>query len=101
MSKSQGATATSTDPPSFLEISEAWAVLSKPDIKSKYDSARGLFTRSAEPLPDTSRMISQDFLVQRQNYEVVKRQASSNWHELRDKYKQEKWLNLPLSERKV
>lgn len=47
-------------------------------------------------------VISQGFNTQKMNFsKVVQARAASNWQDLQDKYKTEKWQNMPLSERKV
>ena len=93
----------------FIKISEAWSVLSKPDLKSQYDSLRrihlnktgryGLTTSGIDS--EISTEISQGFNTQKMNFSKVQARAASNWEDLQDKYKTEKWQNMPLHERKV
>jgi curved DNA-binding protein CbpA len=84
----------------FKQISEAWSVLSKPDSRVLYDQKRNL--NSAQST--VSSRESHDrigFQVQRKNFENVQRRASSNWSDIQDKYKTEKWRKMTLQEKKV
>jgi len=90
----------------FRAISEAWAVLGKPEKRQSYDLARirvlgskGAYAGSAGPIESE---ISDGFQTQKANFNVaVQAKASSNWRELQDKYKKESWQRMPLSERKL
>ena len=84
----------------FHEISEAWSVLSKPEIRKKYDLARrgteksygsmmssaSFSSSAAEQM--THHTIPSSFTTARDNYTAsVKKNASSNWKDLQDKYR--------------
>jgi len=64
-----------------------------------YDASRGdsltsklgAITRSARPT----------FHTQRDSYSTVLKGAGDHWKEIRDKYRTEKFMKLPLSEKKV
>jgi len=94
----------------FNSISEAWAVLSKPELKKAYDNGRVQAGRhkldysyessgkGASPIPEHT------FSKQRDHYQVtVKKAASSTWQEkqMLDKYRTEKWQSLSLDKRKA
>lgn len=94
----------------FRSISEAWATLGKAERRRDYDLAR---IRSLGPNsmlnpggaaynPSDASEISESFNTQKTNFHVaVQYNASSNWRELQDKYKTERWQNMPLSEKKL
>jgi curved DNA-binding protein CbpA len=99
----------------FRAIAEAWAILSKPDIKLKYDSERGHYVRSlvkkkfsvevSTSSPPMSFVdadnISTSFTTQRDKFSKIRHLASSNWEDIRSKYKSEKWQKTPLYAKKV
>ena len=88
----------------FQEIQDAFGVLSDAGVKLQYDNARshpivtsgsGMSVGSGIGNPATI------YTVQKDNYNTrVRREASSNWRELKNKYKTEKWQNLSLNKRK-
>jgi len=97
----------------FKMVAEAWSILSKPELKLKYDLLRGKHLNSLQKnrysievssnnndLGDFSN-ISVGFNTQKNNYSKVQVKASSNWEDLQTKYKSEKWQNTPLNIRKV
>eukprot|EP00596_Hydrurales_sp_CCMP1899_P011034 CAMPEP_0119040274 /NCGR_PEP_ID=MMETSP1177-20130426/10147_1 /TAXON_ID=2985 /ORGANISM="Ochromonas sp, Strain CCMP1899" /LENGTH=128 /DNA_ID=CAMNT_0007005165 /DNA_START=134 /DNA_END=517 /DNA_ORIENTATION=- len=68
----------------FRGISEAWSVLSKPDVRNRYDSARtrGGHTKGASTMnnyPGLQSDIPSNFDTQMNNHGAVQRFASSNW----------------------
>jgi len=91
----------------FIRVAEAWSVLSKVDLKQQYDLLRkgggdSSHTISGPGSSHTSSVVSNTYSTQKSAYHrSVKQKASSNWMELKDKYKSEKWQNLPLSQKKV
>jgi curved DNA-binding protein CbpA len=99
----------------FVEISEAWAVLSKAEVRLKYDTARrqnygkdpnsitpGGYKYPANAGASAPTKIDESYIPYEQHYEFhVKQAASSNWRDLIDKYKTEKWQNTPLEVRIV
>jgi curved DNA-binding protein CbpA len=90
----------------FHEVSEAWSVLSKSETRSRYDSFRqrqgfSINGVGGVVIPGTPTAIPNNYDTQRANFASVKHAASSNWRELTDKYKTEKWQNMPLVERKL
>ncbi len=92
----------------FIKINEAWSILSKPELKTYYDSMRlNHFGRKQgfhemTESTDGSTAIADVYHAQKVNFATnVQPRASSNWRELQDKYKTEKWQNLSLNQRKV
>jgi DnaJ-class molecular chaperone len=100
------------DDAEFHEISEAWSVLSKPDIRKNYDNDRrrldndpygtNIVSSSSTTSDDyINHHIPPTFITARDNYTTtVKKNASSNWRELQDKYRLEKWQKLSLKTKK-
>ena len=100
---------------SFVEISEAWSVLSRPDVKAEYDRQRArLYGTSIYNNSDGNHTINNNgtisttqsgapmYTAQKENhYSNTLKHASSNWRDLTDKYKTEKWQNLHINERKL
>ncbi len=94
----------------FIKIANAWRILSRPELKSQYDSLRSIYLARtlgfSHGVPsvghgDTT-VISEGFNTQKINYATrVQSRASSNWADLQDKYKTEKWQNMTLDQRKV
>jgi len=91
----------------FHAISEAWAVLGKPDQRQSYDlhriralGSKGAYAGSGGA--GYSSDLSEGFQTQKANFNVaVQSKASSNWKEMQDKYKRESWQRMPLSEKKL
>ena len=92
----------------FREISEAWSILSKPDMRKKYDAARAHveaknhttynYAHSGGTSGSTEIPIN-SYTAQKANYVGnVKAAAGSK---IRDKYKTEKWQNLSLAQKKA
>jgi hypothetical protein len=81
--------------------------LSRPDIRDKYDRERARIYLNKVDTVNGSKSINYhsdvpSYTAQKENYyNVTLNHASSNWRELRDKYKTEKWQNKPLSEKKM
>jgi curved DNA-binding protein CbpA len=99
-SSSSSSSSLSALPPQakFIAIQNAYAVLSNPLLKKEYDDSRSAATSSRIAYSDTIPDVS--YGIQQANYTNVRKQASSNWMEIKDKYKTEKWQNLPLEKRK-
>jgi DnaJ-class molecular chaperone len=93
----------------FIKVSEAWSVLSKPELKSQYDSLRRQYLYRKSGNVDISSSgslgehagIFQGFHVQRHNLSHVQHKACSNWQDIQDKYKTEKWQRMTLDQRKA
>jgi curved DNA-binding protein CbpA len=102
----------------FSLISNAWAVLSKPDLKRQYDSARKSYispttyttnttTTEANIVVDHTDLnvdrteINDNFHVQRAAYMKTKDPDVESWAGLRGKYHHEKWRKMPLEQKKV
>jgi len=89
----------------FIRITEAYSVLSKPEIRIKYDSKR----QSTNPLSAKYNINSTtpvtDFTpvhhVARSNYEKIQTENSNAWMNAGNKYKTDKWRNMPLHEKKL
>ena len=90
----------------FRRISEAWSILSRPDLKKAYDSARlansaGALRGVAAAAAPTE-IVEESFATQRAHYNnAVKAAAMSNWREAQDKYKTQKWQAMTLDQKKV
>lgn len=96
----------------FVQVAEAYSVLSRPDSKAFYDTGRSrLLGKSigsvsavqaaASATPEDFKIISESYNTQRNNFAKVQGRASSNWKDLQEKYKTEKWQNMPLQQRKM
>lgn len=100
----------------FHEISEAWSVLSRPDVRANYDRERfqlkytsinpgypgGINNQQYQPNSDVGESGHSMVETHRQNYvNLTKVNASSNWQETQNKYRTDQWQNMPLSERKT
>lgn len=100
--------------PEFIKASEAWRVLSRSEFRLAYDQKRERYLGRSGPYSSAfngthdygnvgvkdSSEIPQNFNTQRNNFSQVRHNACSNWQEMQDKYKSEKWRNLPLNDRK-
>ena len=91
----------------FGKISEAWAVLSKPEVRKSYDAARAL---SAMPKIGnynyTSTGVSTEirtetFANQAANYHANLKGGAGTWKETQSKYRNEKFQNMPLDQKKA
>ena len=104
----------------FHEISEAWSILSRPDLRANYDRERfqlnytslapgypGSFTNSQyQSSSSSSANVAESahsvVETHRQNYvNLTKVNASSNWQDTQDKYRTDQWQKMSLSERKT
>ncbi|KAJ1404497.1 DnaJ domain-containing protein [Ochromonadaceae sp. CCMP2298] len=90
----------------FIKISEAWSILSRPEVRTRYDQLRGRFLGLSSfggqvTLTHEHMEINPGYNTQKDNFVRVQAKASSNWQEIRSKYKNENWQKLPLSERKM
>lgn len=93
----------------FINVSEAWSILSKPEMKTFYDRNRSRYigrdigSVAANNLihSDDHKVISEGFNTQRVNFKGVQSRASSTWQDMQEKYKSEKWHNMSLDQRKV
>lgn len=89
----------------FRDISEAWSILSRPDLRQRYDSER--LKNFGSAIGNINRATQQNiemfdsYNTQKNNFKHVQKMASSNWREIQDKYKTEKWQQLSLKEKKV
>jgi curved DNA-binding protein CbpA len=97
----------------FVQVAEAYGVLSKPECKQYYDMRRSLLlgrnvgsasvvqaVGDAESGEDR-KIVSESYNTQRMNFSKVQGRASSNWRDLQDKYKTEKWQNMGIPQRKL
>lgn len=94
----------------FIEIFEAYTILSKPDSKNRYDYMRNQKLSKARFSVDVdtsnlpmagmgSNIISDGYTTQKNHYQsYVRIMASSS--AVRDKYKTERWQGMPLSKKK-
>lgn len=90
----------------FRRISEAWSVLSRPDLRKTYDNARaansaGALRGMAAAAAAPTEIIEESFATQKAHYNTaVKAAAMSNWREAQDKYKTQKWQSMTLDQKK-
>ena len=89
----------------FRKISEAWYVLSRTELRSQYDSARiklGKMDRGqVVQSPDMPIEIPTSYNTQRDSFNIAARKAGTDWKKNRDKYKDERWHNLSIADKKV
>ena len=86
----------------FKEIQEAFSLLSNTESRAQYDLSLRPTSNFYTPSMNAN-VIARPltFHMQKDNFEVIRREAGDYWKETRDKYKSEKWLRKPLSEKKV
>jgi len=91
----------------FGKISEAWAVLSRPDVRKSYDAAR---TLTAMPKIGnynyTSTGVSTEiptaaYAHQAANYQAKMKGGAGTWKETQSKYRTESFQNLTLDQKKA
>mmetsp|Transcript_5335 Transcript_5335/g.5497 ORF Transcript_5335/g.5497 Transcript_5335/m.5497 type:complete len:181 (-) Transcript_5335:170-712(-) len=81
----------------FTEVQEAFHLLSKPEIRLKYDSAR----RKLSGASFTPSVVSNTaYKSQKTNFDTIQKEAGTHWKTTVDKYKTEKWINMSLSDKK-
>jgi DnaJ-class molecular chaperone len=89
----------------FRNISEAWFVLSKMELRAQYDAARvrsGMMKATSAMQNNGAAIdIPTSFNTQRDSFGVALKKAGQDWKNNRDKYKCEKWHKLTLDEKKV
>ena len=90
----------------FREISEAWSVLSKPDVRKAYDAQRSHLSAVKHTTygytPGTggpTAVPTSMYAAQRNNYTGAVKAAAG--FKAADKYKTEKWQNLSLAQKKA
>jgi DnaJ-class molecular chaperone len=86
----------------FRDISEAWSVLSKPDLRTQYNRAKGIALQPTDLVGDKT--APEDIVgVHHANYQIHRAQAQvrNPSASLRSKYRFEEWQNLPLDKKKV
>ena len=89
----------------FRNISEALSILSKTDVRGRYDSARikaghMLSSQSVSSI-DTPIDIPTSYNTQRENFGFALKKAGDAWKDNRDKYKCERWNKLSHSDKLV
>lgn len=89
----------------FRNISEAWFVLSKFELRGQYDAARvrnGMMKATGSQQNTGGAIdIPTSFNTQRDSFAVALKHAGQDWKNNRDKYKCEKWHKLTLDQKKV
>lgn len=86
---------------SFVAVSEAWFVLSKPDLRQKYDTIF-LKKQILSHQQYSSSQAAASFTTQRDNYVALQKSVSqSDWKDNLEKYKSEKWQRLDLKDKKT
>ena len=89
----------------FRNISEAWFVLSKFELRGQYDAARvrnGMMKATGSQQNTGGAIdIPTSFNTQRDSFSVALKHAGQDWKNNRDKYKCEKWHKLTLDQKKV
>lgn len=93
----------------FRKVSEAWAVLSKPELKKSYDLARAAakaalhttynYTPGSSDNTTHSEVPLGSFTAQQSNYKNNVKAAAG--FKTPDKYKTEKWQNMSLDKKKA
>ncbi len=94
------------DDSKFREISDAWAVLSKPELRKSYDAHRAHVAAVKHTTYNytagtggPSEIPLGSYSAQKNNYTGAVRAAAG--FKVADKYKTEKWQNLSLAEKKA
>jgi len=91
----------------FGKISEAWAILSKPEVRKSYDAAR---TLSAMPKIGnynyTSTGVSTEiptsaYAHQAANYQTKMKGGAGTWKDTQSKYRTESFQNMTLDQKKA
>ena len=91
----------------YINIQSAYNVLSKPDLRENYDMVvRKRFGQetqfsSSNNIPINNEKGMPFYDIQRINFKETQKYASSNWRDLKDKYKSEQWQKKPLAFKKV
>ena len=95
----------------FIKISEAWGILSRPDVRSRYDTLRGRHlgikdgTFGSVTMSSMASTVHSEipigFAMQQQNYVHVQHKAGSTLEDAMEQRMQEKWKNTPLDQKKV
>lgn len=79
--------------------------MSKVEKRGIYDNARRQVTHrsniSSGPGFTHSAVSDSMYATQKANYAVIAKEAGSHWKTVVDKYKTEKWINMPLKDKKV
>lgn len=84
----------------FRAIQDAYEILSDSVSRAKYDAGRNKFltktlTTEAAPIPG-------GFITQQQNFNMVRRNASSSWQAIAsNRLKTPAWQKMPLAAKKV
>lgn len=93
----------------YRDIQSAYNILSKPEIRAMYDMSRRKLLNIFDPAVnvkasqsiDTGRNNVMLYETQRILFKETQKNASSNWRELKDKYKSEQWQSKDLAFKKV
>lgn len=95
----------------WIDIQNAYNVLSKTELRANYDSSRRqiLFgnnvgqgvTNNATEYVYTGEKGAPFYDTQRLQFKETQRNASSNWKDLKDKYKSEQWQRKDLAFKKA
>lgn len=94
----------------FIKVSEAWGILSRPEIRTRYDILRGKYLGLGDnygslnfnrPLDGHHSSIPVGFATQKANFRHVQHKAGGTMEDTILKNRTDKWRDLPLSEKKV
>ena len=95
----------------WVDIQNAYSVLSKPEVRMMYDLSRqqkltGINAGSGAAATASEYVYTGDngapfYDTQRLQFKETQRTASSNWRELKDKYKSEQWQKKDLAFKKA
>jgi DnaJ-class molecular chaperone len=94
----------------FIKISEAWSILSRPEIRTRYDVLRGRYLGLGDKfgsltMSGLANSIHSDIPVgyntQKVNFGRVQHHAGATMEDTLSRSRMEKWQSTPLSEKKV
>ena len=93
----------------YRDIQNAYNILSRPEIRESYDLTRRRMIHRNDFYPDKNSNFRDlnknidipNYDVQRLQFKETQKHASSNWRELKDKYKSEQWQKKDLAFKKV
>jgi DnaJ-class molecular chaperone len=85
------------DQKAFHDVTEAWAVLSRPELKSLYDSRRTKYLMKDAIPSFENQELTLDFSFK----QSAKQNTNDSWKDRQDKYKTSNWRKLSHHEQKV
>eukprot|EP01041_Mallomonas_annulata_P001943 gene1943-3770_t len=87
----------------FKEIQEAFSFLSKIDQRTAYDNLlRPIIRQTTGDNKSVSWTVTENvYSTQKTNHAIMAKELGNSWRGNLDKYKTEKWIKMPLSEKKL